>query len=106
MWKDKQNSCLIANTITFKLCKEKPSSLSSSAQEASENMVIYTKLQLCHCEEPFGCAQGDVAIYPIEPALVRVAGNRLSALQYFGNGSLKNQAWQISLPWRDLAATL
>jgi len=49
-----------------------------------------TKLQSCHCEE-----RSDVAIYRIEPALVRVAGNRLLALQYFGNGSLKNQAWQI-----------
>ena len=37
--------------------------------------VFYTKLQSCHCEE-----RSDVAIYPIEPALVRLAGNRLLAL--------------------------
>ena len=73
--------------------------------------MINTKLQSCHCEE-----RSDVAIYPIEPALpvprprrdreVRVAGNKLLALQYFGNRSPKNQAWQISLPWRHLAGTL
>ena len=36
--------------------------------------MIYTKLQSCHCEEPFDFAQDklrDVAIYPIEPALAR-----------------------------------
>ena len=37
-------------------------------------LLSNTKLQSCHCEEPFDFAQGklrDVAIYPIEPALAR-----------------------------------
>jgi hypothetical protein len=42
--------------------------------KAGQDIHSNNKLQSCHCEEPFDCAQDklhDVAIYDIEPALVR-----------------------------------
>jgi hypothetical protein len=42
--------------------------------KAGQDIHSNNKLQSCHCEEPFDWAQDklhDVAIYDIEPALVR-----------------------------------